>query len=466
MQNGRGNVEQIQVVQPPFPQARFPQQEDTVLAVVGVVRPGVVLEGVNPPQPQAAHRAPAQVPEKHDQVRRHAAHRVINLFGLVHLRPQRLPLVVEHGFQLPRQLFAHRLDFPGRHHPLRLPAAHVQEDAAVVPAFAPGLRLRPINLDLGQRRHLRHRLRQAQVALLLQPLVHTDAAFHLLRAVVGDHEHAGLLAQQRPQLRHLAVDEAVIVQHGVLEPVALLVLAMAGVAEFPEGVVEAVGAHLDHHEEVPRARAQQVARHGEVLLGHPVNLLQDALFFFRAEVFHVQPVGPELLGEFRLEAGRVGELGLGAGGQKATHQAAVHRPRRVGPRHRQQDHLLARSPQDVPDAVFPHGGRVGNRQPVVAMVLAIAEAVDAQLAGVLAAHHAGPGRHGDGRDDALQARRPALLLQTLQAGELVPPAVEHQLRRHAIQPHDRHLGLFTHAAPFSLSFRAKRGICLSAATNY
>ena len=63
-----------------------------------------------------------------------------------------------------------------------------------------------------------------------------------------------------------------------------LVEAVLGVDEAPEAVVDAVGAHLDHEEEIPRPRLEQVLGDAEPLLGHLLDLGEQLLLFVRAEV--------------------------------------------------------------------------------------------------------------------------------------------------------------------------------------
>ena len=74
---------------------------------------------------------------------------------------------------------------------------------------------------------------------------------------------------------------------------------------------------------------------------------------------------------------------------------------------------------------------------VVGVVDAVAEAVDAERAGVLAGRHAHPGRHGDRRDDALQ---PAVAAGLHQAADVRQPLVaEEQLGGGAVESDDQDL---------------------------
>ena len=120
-----------------------------------------------------------------------------------------------------------------------------------------------------------------------------------------------------------------------------LVARVLGVEELPEGVVHPVESDLDHHEEVPRPGVEQVPADGEALLGHLVDLREDAVALLVAKVAHVHPVGAD----HRLDLGAQGgwkcvRVLARVGGQKARHELAVDRHRRRGLRHSDHDHVL------------------------------------------------------------------------------------------------------------------------------
>ena len=73
------------------------------------------------------------------------------------------------------------------------------------------------------------------------------------------------------------VDVAVVVEDRVLVRVPRLVLAVLGIHELPEAVVHAVGPHLDHREERPRLRLEEVLGEREAPVGHLVDLPQEVL---------------------------------------------------------------------------------------------------------------------------------------------------------------------------------------------
>ncbi len=162
------------------------------------------------------------------------------------------PLLVGDRLDAGDQVAAHALVVLGIDRALGLAALHVHEAAAVVAAVTPRLGVRPVDLHLADRRRRARRILESEVPLAHQPLVEADAAFHALRAVIGDHEHERIARHQTEQRRQLAVEVAVVVADRLLEGVAALVLVVLRIHVAPEPVMDAVEPHLDHHEVVPR----------------------------------------------------------------------------------------------------------------------------------------------------------------------------------------------------------------------
>ena len=80
---------------------------------------------------------------------------------------------------------------------------------------------------------------------------------------------------------------------------------MGGTHAAPEGMVDPVHAHVDHHEEVVAAAVEQSMAGGEALLGHRVDVPQDLILVVGAEVRHVDEelaLDPPL--DRRLQLGR------------------------------------------------------------------------------------------------------------------------------------------------------------------
>ena len=223
-------------------------------------------------------------------------------------------------------------------------------------------------------------LAQRQVALADQPLVHADAAEHRLGAVVGDHHQRGVLPQPLDQRADLGVEVAVVVAERLLVGRAGHVVGVAVVVVAPEPVVQAVGAHLDHHEEVPGARVAQVPGQLEPALRHLIDVAQDPVLLVGAEVGHVHHVLADDLLDLVAQLLGVGVLRVGRRRQKAADHLAVHPARRKRLGNAQHHHVLADARQDVPDAVFLHLLGGGEGEPVVGVVLAVAEAVEAERA--------------------------------------------------------------------------------------
>ncbi len=278
------------------------------------------------------------------------------------------------------QLVAGRLVLVGFDQPVRLAALDVDEQPAVVAARAPGGGLGPVDLELFQAGGLRRRFQQDEVALLDEPLVERDPAVHALGAVVGDDDDVGVGGDDFQEFADLAVDVLVVVGDDRLIRVAGLVAVVAVVHVLPEGVVDAVGPHLDHHEEVPRLGLEQVLRQGEPLVGHPDQAVADHPLVGRPEVADVELVGVDVgeAGDLVLELGRVGVVRLDRRGEEVGHHPAVDRPGRVRLRDAEEDHLLAGLAEVVPEERFLDRHRRRRGHLLVRPVRAVAEPVVAR----------------------------------------------------------------------------------------
>ena len=246
-----------------------------------------------------------------------------------------------------RRLVVGRID-----HALRLAAADVQAQAAVVAALTPGARAAPVDGCVAERGRAVRRLAQHEIALVAQPLVDADRALHRPRAVIGDHHHGGVVVEALEELADLVVEVLVVAPDHVAIPVPRLVPRVRGVDVAPERVVEPVEADLDHHEEVPRPGVEQVAAHREALLGHRVDLGEDPVAVVAAEVAHVDAVGPDealdLVAQLRRMRVRVG---AGVRRQEARDELAVDGDGRRRLRDAEHDDVLAGASEVVPDAV-------------------------------------------------------------------------------------------------------------------
>ena len=195
--------------------------------------------------------------------------------------------------------------------------------------------------------------------------------------MVGDDEDGGVLVDVREQAPHQLVDVLVIVEDRVFEAVARLVLAVLGVHELPESVVHAVHAHLDHDEELPRLRDQEVLGEREAAVRHLVDLPQEVVLVLGAEIAHVQDVLADHLLDLALQHRRERVRTVRRRRQEAAHHDAVQRSRRKRSRHPEDDGGLAGAGRVVPQPRLLDRRRVGDEEGVVGVVGAVTEAVDA-----------------------------------------------------------------------------------------
>ena len=93
-------------------------------------------------------------------------------------------------------------------------------------------------------------------------------------------------------------------------------LSVLGVHVLPEPVVHAVRPHLDHREQRPRLRLEQVLREREAPVGHLVHLAQEVFLVVRAEVLRVEEVLADDVRDLVLQGGRVGVLQSSVGVRK------------------------------------------------------------------------------------------------------------------------------------------------------
>ena len=330
------------------------EHEEPVLGMVCVVRAGVVLERVDPlVAPDGADGAPEEVAEVDDQVRRDAVHLLVGLLGHVDARAERLAVLVRDGGQALGEVAADALVVLRRDGALGLAAGDVQEDARVVAALAPGRGLRPVDPRLAQGDRRVGVGERRQEALAAQPLVDADAAVHALAAVVGDDEHGRVVVRVGKDAAHELVDVLVVLEDRVLVRVPGDELAVLRVHQLPEAVVHAVDAHLDHGEELPRLRLEQVLGQLEAPVGHLVDLAQQVVLVVGAEVAHVEVVLADRLLDLALEHRREGVRALDPRRQEAADHDAVERARGVGARNAEDDRRLPRRASRSPTGAAP-----------------------------------------------------------------------------------------------------------------
>ena len=175
------------------------------------------------------------------------------------------------------------------------------------------------------------------------------------------------------------------------------------VVVLPEPVVDAVQADVDELEVIPLLGLDQVPDDLELRPAHREDRVAEPGLVVGAEAGDVDRVVAHQLADLVGELGGMGEdVLVGVGREEAAHGQPVDLARRVSGRHADDDRPLPLAGQVVPDRRLGDRPRRGDAQARVGVIGPVAEAVDAQRAGVLAGGQAHPGRHRDRRDHALQ----------------------------------------------------------------
>ena len=90
--------------------------------------------------------------------------------------------------------------------------------------------------------------------------------------VIGDDQHIRLRVGKLQEFADLAIDFLVVVVNRVLEFVTGLVESMRRVHVVPQGVMDAVGPHLDHDKVIPVVLREEMTRELEALPRHLVDV--------------------------------------------------------------------------------------------------------------------------------------------------------------------------------------------------
>ena len=204
-------------------------------------------------------------------------------------------------------------------------------------------------------------------------------------------------------------------------------------------MVDPVDPHLDQHAEIPRSRPDEVLRERKMLLGLAIHALEEPRLVGGAKVLDVEHVAVGHALHLGLEVGRVGVGALGRRGEEAAHHLAVQRRGRIGLRHAEDQAVEPGGAEPVPQPRHADERRVGERVAVVRVVLAIAKAVEAELTGIVARHHRGPGGDRDRRVGRPEPGMRAARDQVRERRQRAPPSIEHEGRRRGVEPHDQQL---------------------------
>ena len=134
----------------------------------------------------------------------------------------------------------------------------------------------------------------------MRPFVERDAAGHALDAVVADDGDPGVIGDVFENLPQRGIYMCIVIFHACRQLRVGFVARMFLVEVFPEAVVNAVGAHLDHHEKIPGLVLQQPLGVSGVVVGHLEDAFEQTNFVVGAEVFYVGNVRPGTLAPARV----------------------------------------------------------------------------------------------------------------------------------------------------------------------
>ncbi len=381
------------------------EDEHSVLGVVAGVGAGVVFAEVDGGVADGADGAPTERAEVDDEVGGHVADFLIDLFRQEDERVERLAIGVGDGFEFGFKGSAEGVVFGGGDCALGLTALDVEEDAGVVAALGPDLGFGPVDVELVEGDNALWRLVEDEEAFVDEPLIDGEAAVEGLCAVVGDEKEDSIVVEDFEDFADLFVEPEIVVGDDLLVGVAGDVVDVARVEVVPEAVVDAVHADVDEVEVVPVLVFEEVMDDFPLLATHFEYLFFEALLVVGAEVGDVDGiVTAGDLDDLGFQLGGMGELVFGGvGSEEAADADAVDLARGEVGRDADDDGLFAFAGEVVPDGHGLDGGGVGELEISVAVVSAVAKAVDAEGTGILAGGHAGPGGNGDGRDGGLEA---------------------------------------------------------------
>src|SRR5579862_2366728 len=156
--------------------------------MVRVIRSGIVFKHVDRVVTNATDRPPIEIAKNCHQIRPYTLPLMIEFFRTINSRANRLPIFVAEIFQLLNQLIAQRFILAWVDDTLWLASFYINKDARVITAFAPHLRLAPINLSFGNEFPQRIRLfwifGHREIALPNQPFIDRNPAIDSFPAMV------------------------------------------------------------------------------------------------------------------------------------------------------------------------------------------------------------------------------------------------------------------------------------------
>ena len=108
--------------------------------------------------------------------------------------------------------------------------------------------------------HRWHRALEPQIAARDQPIVEAESAQHGLSAVVGNHQHVTVGRRESQRERQLGIEQPVVVEHHTAVAMSGPVARMGRIAVTIKKVVQAIGPHVHHHQEIAAARSAERAK--------------------------------------------------------------------------------------------------------------------------------------------------------------------------------------------------------------
>src|SRR5579883_386374 len=315
LQNGGGHIHQLQAMQFAPTHALvyggIVLDDDAKLGVIAVIGAGIILKGVDRTMSNGPDRAPEEVAKVDNQVWRHAVTLLIDVLRLVDGGADIDTVGVDDSFQsgfhfVTQCLILGRLD-----NALRLASFNIEKDTRIVAAIAPYSGLAPIDFALLNRGERGGHRFEGQIALLYEPLVDADTTVHLLGSVIGDDKDGRIIqVHQVENLPNLVVEITVVIVNALIIGGMDFVFMMSGIVILPHTMMNAVGSHLDKHEEVPILLNQPLFDQFEALFSHRINLAQQVVLVIGAEIGHIHQVFADNGFDLLHGGGRIGVWSL------------------------------------------------------------------------------------------------------------------------------------------------------------
>src|ERR1051326_4711438 len=123
---------------------------------------------------------------------------------------------------------------------------------------------------------------------------------------------------------------------------------MRAIHIFPETVMNAIGAHLDHHKEVPLFILYAMARETKTLIGHGEDLIENAVLLIGAKIVAIENIAFRDALDFGFKIFWIGKIALRAGREKTGDEITIERLGRIGLWHSDHDTFFSLIGKDLP----------------------------------------------------------------------------------------------------------------------